>query len=143
MRGEPHALTAALIARPEGVESLLDALPTALLLLDPASSELLYANRAAYALAGGAPERVAAAYARATPAAPGGASAVHDTEIEWAGQDGTRTLAVSRQSARLPDTNVTVLTFEDVTFASRARRRSQLLAAAGLHLSSSLEWAET
>jgi serine phosphatase RsbU (regulator of sigma subunit)/PAS domain-containing protein len=39
--------------------------------------------------------------------------------------------------------DVSVLTFEDVTFASRARRRSQLLAAAGLELSRSLDWSAT
>jgi serine phosphatase RsbU (regulator of sigma subunit)/PAS domain-containing protein len=143
MRGEPHALSVALSAQLEGMEPLLDALPTALLLLDAESSVLLYANRAAYALAGGAPEVVAAIYAGAAPAVAGGASAVHDTEIEWAAPGGTRTLAVSRDYARLRDRDVCVLTFDDVTFASRSRRRSQLLAAAGLQLSRSLEWSET
>ncbi len=143
MRGEPHASVAALNGALEGLEPLLDALPTALLLLVPGSAQLVYANRAAHALAGGAPEEVAAAFARAAPAAAGGASAVQDTEIEWSGPDGTRTLAVSRESAVLGGQNVSVLTFEDVTFASRARRRSQLLAAAGLELSHSLDWSAT
>src|SRR6478609_2007596 len=96
MRGEPHALLAAVNGALDGLEPLLDALPTALLLLAPDSAQLVYANRAAYALAGGAPEAVAAAFARAAPAAAGGASAVQDTEIEWAGPNGMRTLAVSR-----------------------------------------------
>src|SRR3954468_807232 len=143
MRGEPHASPAALNGALEGLEPLLDALPTALLLLVPGSAQLVYANRAAHALAGGAPEEVAAAFARAAPATAGGASAVQDTEIEWTRPDGTRTLAVSRESAVLGGQNVSVLSFDDVTFASRSRRRSQLLAAAGLELSHSLEWSAT
>jgi serine phosphatase RsbU (regulator of sigma subunit)/PAS domain-containing protein len=133
MRGEPHAPLAAVNGALEDLEPLLDALPTALLLLVPGTARLVYANRAAYALAGGAPEAVAAAFARA----------VRDTEIEWAGPDGTRTLAFTRESAVLHGQDVSMLTFEDVTFASRARRRSQLLAAAGLELSRSLDWSAT
>ena len=71
MRGEPHASLAALNGALEGLEPPLDALPTALLLLVPGSGSSVYANRAAHALAGGAPEEAAVAFARAAPAAAG------------------------------------------------------------------------
>ena len=141
MSSEP-ALSAAL-----DVEPILDVLPVPMVLVEPGSARMLYANAAAHRLAGGAltlgvpAEEYPRTYrlydtsGRALgpdemPAVRAARGEVLDcVQVDWETPGGIRTVLVSGSTIALEGgRHVTVVTFEDVTTLEGARRRSSLLA---------------
>jgi serine phosphatase RsbU (regulator of sigma subunit) len=119
-------------------EALLDAVPTPLVLVEPAEGRTLFVNAAARALAGGELpplplERIAAG------------ERLDNAEIAWAGPDGPRTLLVSTASlaAQQGGPAMSVITFEDVSDLRAAQREAAFLARAGEILGASLDIDET
>jgi len=136
------ALSAAL-----DVERILDVLPVPMILVEPGTARVLFANAAACRLAGGALELgvTAEEYPRAyrlydasgRALAPDEVPAVRAArgepvqhmQVDWDTPDGRRTLLVSGATITLEGGHqVTVVTSEDVTSLEGARRRSSLLA---------------
>jgi serine phosphatase RsbU (regulator of sigma subunit)/PAS domain-containing protein len=136
------ALSAAL-----SVEPLLDALPVPLVLVEPGTARMLYANAAAHRLAGGAltlgvpaeehprayPLYDASGRALGPDEMPAVRAArgevVSDVQVDWDTPCGLRAVLVSGSTISLDGgRRVTLVTFEDVTALEGARRRSSLLA---------------
>ncbi|WP_157592713.1 SpoIIE family protein phosphatase [Solirubrobacter soli] len=136
------ALSAAL-----DVEPILDVLPVPLLLVEPGTARMLYANEAAHRLAGGtltlgvpAEEyprtyRLYDASGRALepdemPAVRAARGEVlHNVQVDWETPRGICTVLVSGSTISLDGgRQVTLVTFEDVTELEGERRRSSLLA---------------
>jgi serine phosphatase RsbU (regulator of sigma subunit)/PAS domain-containing protein len=102
------------------VEPILDVLPVPMVLVEPGSGRMLYANAAARRLAGGTPDGLPV-----VPAAFG--EGLDQARVDWDTPDGLRSLLVS--GARITSARgreVTVVTFEDVTALEDDRRRSSL-----------------
>ena len=142
MRRTPSdiASLAAEVAEAPGTwfEALLDAVPTPLLLVDPADGRTVFANAAARALAGGELpplplDRVIAG------------ERLDNVEIEWDRPGIRRTLLVSaaalEPSAERPA--LSVVTYEDVTGLRAAQREAAFLARAGEVLGAALDIDET
>jgi serine phosphatase RsbU (regulator of sigma subunit)/PAS domain-containing protein len=129
------------------VEPILDVLPVPLLLVEPGTARMLYANAAAHRLAGGALELGVPAeeYPRAYRLYDASGRALGPDEmpavraargevlehvpVDWDTPGGIRTVVVSGSTIELDGArHVTVVTFEDVTTLEGARRRSSLLA---------------
>jgi PAS domain S-box-containing protein len=151
--------SAAIAAAPTGgqgwLEPLLDLLPTPLLLVEPGTARLFYANRAAHALAGGAlpigadaevldreGRRLDAAELPAARAAQGERFA--GLQVDWRTPAGLRSLTVAGDTIRLSGgAPLAVLTLQDVTPLEAARRRSTALAETGSLLATSLDYRAT
>jgi serine phosphatase RsbU (regulator of sigma subunit)/PAS domain-containing protein len=119
-------------------EPLLDLLPSPLLLIEPGTARILYANRAARALAGGppAPER------ELQRAAAGERFA--GARIEWPTPAGTRTLDVAAETVAAPGRPpVAVVAFADVSELVAAQQRAHALADASALLGRSLDFDAT
>jgi PAS domain S-box-containing protein len=113
-------------------EPILDLLPSPLLLVEPASSRVLFANRAARDLLGDELplERL-----------PGERfSGVH---LDWPTPHGTRALVASGETLELAGGRITAVTLQDVTALAAAGRRERLLAEAGALLARSLDFGDT
>ena len=129
------------------VEPILDVLPVPLILVEPETARMLYANAAAHRMAGGALELGVPAedYPRAyrlydtsgRPLGPDEMPAVRaargerleHVQVDWDTPSGLRSVLVSGSTIALGGgRRVTVVTFEDVTTLEGARRRSSLLA---------------
>jgi PAS domain S-box-containing protein len=140
------------------LESLLDAIPTPLLLIEPGTARVLYVNPAAHRLAGGRMDKAedadyASVYGVFDPATgrrlaseehPGVRAArgerFQNVAVDWVTPTGRRSIVVSANSVPLGETGeVALVTFEDVTELEAARRRSTLLAEASSHLGHSLD----
>jgi PAS domain S-box-containing protein len=125
-----------------GAAGVLDLLPTAVILVEPGTARVLYANRAAHRIAGGEMPLSGGTedYARLYPCRdvdgrpvasedmPGPRIARREPfsalQLDWTTADGVRTVLASGELTRLGDgTEVGVVTFEDVT-ALEAERRS-------------------
>jgi PAS domain S-box-containing protein len=145
-----------------GLEGILDVLPSPLLLIEPVTARVFYANRAAHRLAGGAFPTGAGAeryhelyrcydeHGRRIPndEMPGVRAArgerISNFQMDWETPDGLRSLVVAGDTVVLAGGDpVTVLTFEDVTELVTARRHNELLADASGLLARSLDWDET
>jgi PAS domain S-box-containing protein len=134
-------------------QEVLDLLPSPLLLIEPGTARVLFANRAAHALAGGefplapdAPGYVDAyrcfdlAGRRIPPEQMPGVRVARgesfsNFQMDWETVVGRRTLILAGRVVE----GVGVVTFEDVTEIEAARRRSVLLAEAGAALAASLD----
>jgi serine phosphatase RsbU (regulator of sigma subunit)/PAS domain-containing protein len=122
-------------------------LPVPLLLVEPGSARILYANEAARRLAGGAltldvpaeeyPRTYALYDTSGRALAPDEIPAVRaargevlrNVQVDWETPNGLCTVLVSGSTISLDgDRRVTVVTFEDVTALEGERRRSSLLA---------------
>lgn len=146
MNLEP-ALTSAVARSGLDVEPILDVLPVPLVLVEPGSARMLYANAAAHKLAGGTltlnvpAEEYPRAYRLydtsgralgpdempAVRAARG--EKLDHVQVDWDTPDGIKTVLVSGSTIELDGgRQVTVVTFEDVTQLEEARRRSSLVA---------------
>jgi serine phosphatase RsbU (regulator of sigma subunit) len=119
-------------------EALLDAVPTPLVLVEPAQGRTLFVNAAARALAGGELpplplDRIAAG------------ERLDNAEIEWTRPEGARTLLISTASlaAQQGGPAMSVITFEDVSDLRAAQREAAFLARAGELLGASLDIDET
>jgi serine phosphatase RsbU (regulator of sigma subunit)/PAS domain-containing protein len=129
------------------VEPILDVLPVPLILVEPGTARMLFANAAAHRLVGGelrlgvAAEEYPRAYplydASGRPLGPDEMPAVRaargetveHVQVDWDTPAGLRTVLVSGFTIELAgDRRVTVVTFDDVTSLEGARRRSSLLA---------------
>jgi PAS domain-containing protein len=129
------------------VEPILDILPVPLVLVEPRTARILFANAAAHRLAGGARQLGVEAedYPRAyrlydtsgRPLRPDEMPAVRaargerleHVQVDWDTPSGLRSVLVSGSTIALDaERRVTVVTFEDVTTLEGARRRSSLLA---------------
>ena len=129
------------------VEPILDVLPVPLILVEPGSARMIYANTAAHELAGGAltldvpAEDYPSAYrlfdSSGRPLAidemPAVRAARGETlshvQVDWETPGGLRTVLVSGSTIALDGgRRVTVVTFEDVSQLEGARRRSTLIA---------------
>ena len=129
------------------VEPILDVLPVPMIIVEPGTARLLYANAAAHRLAGGEltlgvpAEDYPRAYRLydtsgralepdempAVRAARG--ERLEHVQVDWDTPSGLRSVLVSAFTIALDaDRRVTVVTFEDVTSLEGARRRSSLLA---------------
>lgn len=119
------------------LEPILDLLPTALLLVEPGTGRVVYANRAAHRLTGGElPPPVAERAARE--------ERFKDILLDWETPEGPRSLVISADTIETDDgSRLAVVTLEDVTDIQAARRRSELLAQAGPLLAGSLDYGET
>jgi PAS domain S-box-containing protein len=121
---------------------VLEALPSALLLIEPGTAEVFHANAAAHRLAGGAFPMGRLDLAVGPALARG--ETVSNALLEWRTPAGARSLMVSGATVSLLDSErMTVVTLEDVTELETARRRAGLLAAAGARLADSLDLPET
>ena len=144
------------------LEPILDVLPSALVLIEPGTARVVYANQAAHRLAGGtfptgaAAEEYDAVYrcfdehGERIPAdrMPGVRAArgerFNNFQMDWETPAGLRSVVVAGDVIALPDgEQVGVVTFEDVSELQSARRRSSLLAEGGRLLAHSLDLAET
>ena len=131
------------------LEPLLDAVPTPLLLIEPGTARTLYINPAAHRLAGGRMDKApdadyAAVYGvfdsetgrrLASEKHPGVRAArgerFQNVAVDWVTGAGRRSIVVSANTVPLAEVgDVALVTFEDVTELSAARRRSSLLAEA-------------
>src|SRR4051812_6603294 len=140
------------------LEPVLDAVPSPLLIVEPGTARVLYANAAADRFAGGAFPRAGAAesYARTYELydesgrlLPGdehpGVRAARgerfdNVAVDWVSATGRRSIVVSAHTVALDGTGeLALVTFEDVTELQAARRRSALLAEAGSRLIRSLD----
>jgi serine phosphatase RsbU (regulator of sigma subunit)/PAS domain-containing protein len=129
------------------VEPILDVLPVPLIVVEPGSARMLYANAAAHKLAGGvlalgAPAeeyppayrlRDASGRALGPDEMPAVRAARGETlshvQVDWETPEGVRTVLASGTTIALAGgRRVTVVTFEDVTQLEGARRRSSLIA---------------
>jgi PAS domain-containing protein len=129
------------------VEPILDVLPVPLVLVEPVTARILFANTAAHRLAGGAlrlgvpaedyPRTYRLYDASGRPLGPDEMPAVRaargevleHVQVDWETPDGLRTLIVSGSTITLASgRRVTLVTFEDATALEGARRRSSLLA---------------
>ena len=129
------------------VEPILDILPVPLILVEPGTARMIYANSAAHELAGGAltldvpAEGYPSAYRLfdssgrpltidempAVRAARG--ETLSHVQVDWETPGGLRTVLVSGSTITLQGgRTVTVVTFEDVSQLEGARRRSTLIA---------------
>src|SRR5687768_7615066 len=119
------------------LEPILDLLPAPLMLVEPGTARVAYANPAARPLAEArVAEELVRRLARGEP--------VEDVPLEWDTPAGRRSLVVSGDAMETPDgVRVGVLRFEDVTELEAARRRSDLLANAGPLLAASLDYDAT
>jgi PAS domain S-box-containing protein len=148
--------TAAAPAGGQGwLEPLLDLLPTPLLLIEPGTARLFYANRAAHGLADGAlpigedaevldreGHRLAGAEQPTARAARGERFA--GVQVDWRTAGGLRTLTVAGDTIRFAGgAPIAVLTLQDVTPLEAARRRSTALAETGALLTASLDYRAT
>ncbi len=134
MRFEP-ALTAAVRGGLADVEPILGVLPVPLILVEPGTARLLYANEAAHRLAGdplalSSPKLYDASGHLLEPdELPSARAARGETlshvPFDWETPAGMRTLLISGTTI---DQQVTVVTFEDATELETERRRSSLLA---------------
>ncbi len=122
-------------------EPLLDLLPSPLLLIEPATARVLFANRAANDVAGGAFPLDLDAPAQRRVAA---GERFSNLRVDWETPAGTRTLVASGDTIVPPGRPpVAVLTFEDVTELEAARLRSDALADAAAMLAGSLDFDAT
>jgi PAS domain-containing protein len=138
-----HAVTDARL----DVEPILDVLPVPLIVVEPGSARVLYANAAAHKLAGGVltlgvpAEEYSRAYrlrdASGRALGPDEMPAVRaargetlsHVQVDWDTPEGVRTVLASGTTIALAGgRRVTVVTFEDVTQLEGARRRSSLIA---------------
>jgi serine phosphatase RsbU (regulator of sigma subunit)/PAS domain-containing protein len=128
------------------VEPILDVLPVPMLLVEPGTGRMLYANAAAHRLAGGTlaldvpaeeyPRTYRLYDASGRPLGPDEMPAMRaargevleHVQVDWDTPGGLRTLLVSGSTIASDGREVTVVTFEDVTALEGARRRSSLLA---------------
>jgi PAS domain S-box-containing protein len=119
------------------LEPILDLLPAPLLLVEPGTARVVYANRAAAPLAEArAAEEQIARVARGERFA--------DVPLEWDTPEGRRSLRATGDTIETPGGGrLGVVSFEDVTDVEAARRRSELLAHAGPLLAASLDFDET
>jgi signal transduction histidine kinase len=92
---EQEALAAHLARHQHWLESVLDLLPTPLLLLEPEQGRVAFANREAHRLAGGALALGAPLEAQGLPAYRGGR--VRDNEVEWRTPAGRFSLLVDSE----------------------------------------------
>src|SRR5829696_6613264 len=140
------------------LEPVLDAVPTALVLVEPGTARVLYVNPAAHLLAGSRIEKAAGAedyesmYGAFDPSGrrlagddyPGVRAArgerFQNVRVDWDTAVGRRSLVVSAHTVPLAGLGeVALISFEDVTDLETARRRSSLLADAGSQLVRSLD----
>ena len=129
------------------IEPILDVLPVPLILVEPVTARMLYANTAAHRLAGGALTLGVSAedYPRAyriydvtgralesheMPAVRvARGETLHHLQVDWDTPDGLRTVLVAGSTIELGGgQKVSLVTFEDVTDLEGERRRSSLLA---------------
>jgi PAS domain-containing protein len=141
VRSEP-ALSAAF-----DVEPVLDVLPVPLILVEPDTARMLYANAAAHRLAGGTltlgvpPDEYPRGYrlydATGRALGPDELPAVRaargetldHVQLDWETPEGIRTVLASGSTLTLGGgRRVALVTFEDVSALEGARRRSSLLA---------------
>jgi PAS domain S-box-containing protein len=126
-----------------GFEGVLDVLPTPLLLIEPGTARVFFANRAAHRLAGGSfplgkpADEYHTVYSCFDAAGaripndemPGVRAARGETfanvHLDWETPGGLRSLVVAGDTIALPEGAVTVVTFEEVTDVERARRLAQ------------------
>jgi len=124
-----------------GIEPILDVLPVPLLVIEPGSARIIFANAAAHALAGGvlAPGApmprlfdqagVPLPAAEAPLARVARGETLSNTQIDWDTPDGLKTVLVSGTTLTLGSRQrVGVVTFEDVTRLESGRRRASVLA---------------
>jgi GAF domain-containing protein len=112
-------------------------LPSPLILVEPTSGRVLFANRAAHGIAGGAArmDLMAPVYRRVA-----GGERTEGVQVEWETSSGPRTLVASGATITPPGGSaVGVVTFEDITELEAERRRSQALADAGALLAGSMD----
>src|SRR4051794_14774426 len=140
------------------LEPVLDAIPAAVVLVEPGSGRVLYANPAAHRLAGGRfplingaddyadrPLRCAEDGHPLSPDEHPGLRAARgerfrNVALDWDLPGGRRSIVVSGDSLALEGGGqVALLSFEDVTELQAARRRAALLADAGPLLVGSLD----
>jgi PAS domain-containing protein len=145
--GVEPALTAAVGGGLVDVEPILDVLPIPLILVEPGTARMLYANTAAHRMAGGAltlgvpAEEYPSAYRlydeSGRPLRPDEMPAVRaargetvsHVRVDWETPGGMYTVVVSGTTIMLGGgRRITVVTFEDVTELESARRRASLLA---------------
>jgi GAF domain-containing protein len=122
----------------EWFEALLDAVPTPLVLVEPGSARVLFANAAAGALAGDDLSRLPLDRVAA-------GERLDNLEIEWAQRDARLTLLVSADTLA-PQRGrpaISVVTFEDVSGLRAAQRDAAFLARTGEVLGASLDIDET
>jgi PAS domain-containing protein len=141
------ALTAAVGGGLVDVEPILDILPVPLILVEPGTARMVYANVAAHRMAGGtltlgvAAEDYASAYrvydASGRPLRPDEMPAVRaargetlsHVQVDWETPAGMTTVVVSGTTITLAGgRRIAVVTFEDVTALESSRRRATLLA---------------
>ena len=119
------------------LEPVLDAVPTPVLVVEPGTARILYANPAAHRLAGGRMEE-AELPDYGVRAARG--ERFQNVPIDWITAAGRRSIVVSAHTVELAGAGeVALVSFEDVTELEAARRRSTLLAHASSHLGRSLD----
>src|SRR5688572_20945123 len=125
------------------LEPVLDAVPTALVLVEPGTARVLYVNPAAHHLAGAPIEKAAGAgdyesmYGAFDPSGrplaaeeyPGVRAArgerFQNVRVDWDTAAGRRSLVVSAHTVPLSGAgDVAMISFEDVTDLEAARRRS-------------------
>ena len=118
-----------------GVEPVLDVLPSPLLLIEPGTARVRFANRAARRLAGDSLGPGAT-----LPAIAEHGDRFENVLLEWDG----RSVVASGEPIELPGgERALVVTFEDVTQLAAARRQNELLADASGLLARSLDYDET
>jgi PAS domain S-box-containing protein len=143
-------------------EPLLDLLPVPLVLVEPASGRVVFANRAAHDAAGGRmplaartaehpavyglrdrTERpLAAAEYPAALAAAG--TPVANLQLDWPTAGGVRSVVSSAAMIDMPGgARLTAVAFEDITALEQARRRADTLAEVGAVLGGSLDFDAT
>ena len=119
------------------LEPVLDAVPTPLLLIEPGSARVLYANPAAHRLAGGRMEPAADAdyVARAARG-----ERFERLPVDWVTPAGRRSLVASASTVPIGGVgDVALVTLEDVSELEGARRRASVLSEASAHLGRSLD----
>lgn len=145
--GVEPALTAAVGDGLVDVEPILDVLPTPLVLVEPGTARIVYANAAAHRMAGGAlplgvpAEEYPSTYrlfdASGRPLRPeempavraARGEAVSHQQVDWETPKGMISVVVSATTIPLAGgRRITVVTFEDVTQIESSRRRASLLA---------------
>ena len=141
--GVEPALTAAVGGGLVDVEPILDVLPIPLILVEPGTARMLYANAAAHRMAGGAltlgvaAEEYASAYRLfdasgrplTTDEMPAVRAARGETlshvQVDWETAAGMYTVVVSGTTITLAGgRQIAVVTFEDVTELESSRRRA-------------------
>jgi PAS domain S-box-containing protein len=116
------------------VEPILDVLPVPLLLVEPVSAEILFANAAARGVIDPGEPRL---YDQAgMPLAPDASplrrvargETLSKVQLDWETREGLRTVLVSGTTLTVGARRVGVVTFEDVTHLESGRRRASVLA---------------